>query len=181
MKEDWYQQGTHIDVKDMKRELFRMSPCWPYSYSRLQLFLPSDKMQFSVCSMKLCTHVGRKFIPLHEIICQLIDISINLSPSFLRVRMYVCMYVWFDFVLWHIKHYRVFNSKSFLYKHIRYMISDEILLLTFLNEPEFIFCCTQLNGFTPFYVIWIILSTMIHFFAHSLMFSISNMYHYQFI
>ena len=47
--------------------------------------------------------------------------------------------IWFGWVLRHINHCRLFNVKSFLYIYIKYMISKHILLITFLNEPEFIF------------------------------------------
>ena len=63
----------------------------------------------------------------------------------------------------------LFNAKSFLYIYIKYMISKHILYITFLNEPDLIFL--QLNGFTYFYLIRIILFTINHLFAHSLMFS----------
>ena len=66
----------------------------------------------------------------------------------------------------------------FLYIYIKYMISKHILLKTFLNESEFIFFffCIQLNGFTYLWLIWIILFTINHLFAHSLMFSSIAMY-----
>ena len=58
------------------------------------------------------------------------------------------------------------------------MISKHILLITFLNKPKlFFFFCTQLNGFTYFYFIQIILFTINHLFSHSLMFSSIAMYH----
>ena len=44
------------------------------------------------------------------------------------------------------------------------MITKHILLITFLNEPELIF--SQLNGFTYFYLIWMILFIINHLFAH---------------
>ena len=51
------------------------------------------------------------------------------------------------------------------------MISKNILLKTFLNEPEliffFFFFCSRLNGPTYFYLLQIILFTINHFFAHS--------------
>ena len=78
--------------------------------------------------------------------------------------------LWFGLVLWHINHYRSFNAKSFLYIYIKYMIFKHILEITFLNKPQLIFF-TLLNGFTYFYQIQIILFTIDHFFAHSLMFS----------
>ena len=49
----------------------------------------------------------------------------------------------------------------------------------FLNEPEIIFG-TQLNSFTYYYLIWIILFTINHLFAYSLMFLCIAMYHQQF-
>ena len=54
---------------------------------------------------------------------------------------------------------RLFNVKSCLYIYIYqiYMICKYILLITFLNEPELILFCTQLNGFNYFYLIQIIL------------------------
>ena len=42
--------------------------------------------------------------------------------------------VWFGWVLWHINFCWLFNAKSCLYIHIKYMYN---LLITFLNEPEF--------------------------------------------
>ena len=54
----------------------------------------------------------------------------------------------FGWVLWHINHCRLFNAKSFMYIYIyiyiKYTISKHILLITFLNELEFLFG-TQLN------------------------------------
>ena len=78
--------------------------------------------------------------------------------------------IWFGWVLWHINHCRLFNTKSSLYTYIKYIvfgfvgfygistivgylmpnplytyksniywISEHILLITFLNEPEIIF------------------------------------------
>ena len=48
------------------------------------------------------------------------------------------------------------------------MICKHILLITFLNEPELIFC-TQLNGFKYFYLPQIIIFTINHLFALSQM------------
>ena len=45
------------------------------------------------------------------------------------------------------------------------MICKYILLITFLNKPELIFC-TELNGFKYFYLTQIILFTINHLFAH---------------
>ena len=45
-------------------------------------------------------------------------------------------------------------------------MSYKYILLTFLNEPELIFCA-QLNGFKYFHQIQIILFTINHLFAHS--------------
>ena len=47
--------------------------------------------------------------------------------------------IWFCFVLWHINHCRSSNFKSLLYVYIKYMITEHILSITFLNEPELIF------------------------------------------
>ena len=59
--------------------------------------------------------------------------------------------VWFGLVLWHINHCMLFKSQIFLYIYIKYIISKHILLITFLNESEFIFFVfTQLNGFHLF-------------------------------
>ena len=55
------------------------------------------------------------------------------------------------FVLWHINHCRLFNAKSSLYIHIKYMICKHILLIKFLNERKLILC-SQLNGSKYFYV-----------------------------
>ena len=46
------------------------------------------------------------------------------------------------------------------------MISKHILLIAFLNEPELIFLCTQLNGFKYFYLKRIILFNINHLFAY---------------
>ena len=54
----------------------------------------------------------------------------------------------------------------YIYVYIKYMIGKHILLITFFNEPELIFC-TQLNGFKYFYQTGIILFTINHLFAHS--------------
>ena len=45
----------------------------------------------------------------------------------------------FGLVLWHINHSSLFDTKSFLYLYIKYMISKHIFLKTFLNESELIF------------------------------------------
>ena len=100
--------------------------------------------------------------------------------------------IWFGWVLWHINHCRLFNAKSFLYIYIKYMkrISSgsfkilstkcsEIIYIKYMISEHFF--CTQLNGFTYFYLIWIILFTINHLFAHSLMFPSIAMYHQQFI
>ena len=50
---------------------------------------------------------------------------------------------WFGYV---ISICRLFNAKFSLNIYFRYMICKHILLITFFNEPELIFC-TQLNGF----------------------------------
>ena len=70
---------------------------------------------------------------------------------------------WFSLVLRHNNLFRLFNTKSSLY--IKYMICKFILLITFLNEPQLIFC-THLNGFTYFYLIQIILFTIYPLFSH---------------
>ena len=68
----------------------------------------------------------------------------------------------------------LFNAKCYVY--IKYMISKHIFLITFLNKLELIFFI-QLNGFTNFYLIQIILFTINHLLAHCLMFSSIAMYH----
>ena len=50
------------------------------------------------------------------------------------------------------------------------MICKYILLVTFLNEPELIFFCTQLNGFKHFYQRLIILFNITHLVANSELF-----------
>ena len=76
--------------------------------------------------------------------------------------------VWFGMViLWHINHGLLFNAKSFLYVYVKYMISKYILLITFSNEPELIIS-TQLNDFTYFYLIQIILFTIALFFLDTI-------------
>ena len=54
----------------------------------------------------------------------------------------------------------------FLYIYIKYMICKHILLITFLNESEFILG-SPLNGFTYFYLMGMILFSINHLFAHS--------------
>ena len=44
--------------------------------------------------------------------------------------------VWFGLVLWHTNHCRLFNTKSSLYMYTKYMIYYNILLITFLNDPD---------------------------------------------
>ena len=44
-------------------------------------------------------------------------------------------YGWFGLVLWHFNPCWLFNVKSSLYIHIKYMICKHILLM-FLNEPK---------------------------------------------
>ena len=46
------------------------------------------------------------------------------------------------------------------------MICRDILLITFLDDPELIFFI-QLNDFTYFYLVQIIVFTINHLFAHS--------------
>ena len=58
------------------------------------------------------------------------------------------------------------DMRQLLNIYIRYMISKHILHIIFLNEPEHNFFA-QLNGFTYFYQIQIILFTINHLFAHS--------------
>ena len=55
-------------------------------------------------------------------------------------------------VLYHIKQCRLFNAKYCLYICIKHVISEHILLITFLNKPKFIFLLTS-NGFKYCYVI----------------------------
>ena len=47
--------------------------------------------------------------------------------------------IWFGLVLWHINYCGLFNVKSHWLIYIRYMISEHILQIIFLNEPELIF------------------------------------------
>ena len=47
-------------------------------------------------------------------------------------------------VLWHINHFRSFNAKFFLYICIKWMISEHIFYITFLNKPELIFSYIQM-------------------------------------
>ena len=60
----------------------------------------------------------------------------------------------------------VYLMSNPLCTYIWYIWFVNILLITFLNEPDLIFC-TQLNGFKYFFFIWIILLTINHLFAHS--------------
>ena len=53
-----------------------------------------------------------------------------------------------------------------LYTYIKYVISKDIFLVTFLNKHE-LFFITQLNGFTYFYLIRIILFIIDHLIVHS--------------
>ena len=63
-----------------------------------------------------------------------------LMPNFLYTYV-LSIYglVGFGLVLCHINYYRLFNVKSFLFMHIKYIISKYILLITFLNELSFFF------------------------------------------
>ena len=85
----------------------------------------------------------------------------------------------FCLILWHINYCRLFNAKSFLKIYIKYDFWIHIVDLI-LNELELIFFFPQLNGFTYFYLIRIILLTINYLFVHSLMFSSIAMYHLQF-
>ena len=62
--------------------------------------------------------------------------------------------VWFGLVLWHINHCRLFNANSCLQVHIEY--------IWFVNIFAWGHFCTQLNGFTYCYLIWIILFGINH-------------------
>ena len=57
--------------------------------------------------------------------------------------MYWIYMIWCGWVLLHVNHYRLFNAKSSLYIYAKYMICQQILLITFLNEPELIFCTVK--------------------------------------
>ena len=61
--------------------------------------------------------------------------------------------IWFGWVLCYINQCRLFNAKFSLYICIRYMICKHILLITFLNDSELSFICTQLSGFKYCHVI----------------------------
>ena len=73
----------------------------------------------------------------------------------------------FGLVLWHINHCRLFNAI-----HFYAYISNIRFLNTFLENifkwalAHFFVFCTQLNGFTYFYLIRIILFTVNLLFAH---------------
>ena len=73
------------------------------------------------------------------------------SPKIAPLKMFQ-----FGLVLWHINHCRLFNAKSFFYIHNKYMLSKH-----FVDSIFF----TQLNGFTYFYLIWIIIFTINYLFA----------------
>ena len=61
-------------------------------------------------------------------------------PKYFKVSISdVKIMVWFDLVLWYNNHCRSVNAKSILYLFIKYMISEHILLITFLKETELIF------------------------------------------
>ena len=138
------------------------------------------------------------------------------------MHVYEIYRVWFGWVWWHINHCWLFNAKSFLHIHIRYigfglvgfygistitghlmpnpvyyiiiihMISEHILLITFLNEPEVIFfhivkwfqvllcntnyslqhysfICSQLNGSKYSYVSLTIQLIINHLLTNSLL------------
>ena len=68
------------------------------------------------------------------------------------------------------------NNLQRLICHKTQPTNQHIFLITFLNETELIIW-TQLNGFSYFYLIRIILFIINHLFAHSLMFSSIAMYH----
>ena len=98
-------------------------------------------------------------------------ISQNIIAKYLTVTLYMfyCAYsaspvnhwfglVWFGLVLWHINHCKYITTKSFLYIHIKYMISQKKVLMTLFNESELIF----LFKFTWFHLILVILFTIYH-------------------
>ena len=83
----------------------------------------------------------------------------------------------FGLVLGHTNHCRLLNAKSILYIYIRYIISKLILLVTFSNG-HWLFFFKRFNGFTYFsLMIIMILFTINHLSAHSLMFSSIAIHH----
>ena len=132
----------------------------------------------------------------------------NANSPFMHI--YQIYMIWFGCVLWHIDHCRLFNAKYSLYIYIKYVwfglvgfygISTIVgysmpnHLYTFIlsiydletnsvynifkwSWAHFFFA--QLNGFTHFYQIRIIIFSTNHLFAHCLMFSSIAIYRQQF-
>ena len=72
-------------------------------------------------------------------------IKLLMTRTFLYIYIYIYMtyisiiqgFIWFDFMANQPSY--VIYPKSFSFIYIRYMISEHILLIRFLNEPELIF------------------------------------------
>ena len=54
---------------------------------------------------------------------------------------------WFGWVLWHYNHCRLFNTKWYLYIHIKYIYDLKTYFLDNILKQACAFFCTQLNGF----------------------------------
>ena len=85
----------------------------------------------------------------------------NAKPSLHILNIYHL--VWFGFMTYQPLHV-ILCQILFIHIYQIYMICKHIFLITFLNEPGFIFG-TQLNGFKYFYLIGIILLTICYLFA----------------
>ena len=148
-------------------------------------------LEFLLCTINKSAHTKNvwKLIRMHLVYCWIGPVM-SKTPlcEFVYCGIYVFsktklidssrLRIWFGWVLRHINHCWLFNTQIlyiyiYIYIYILYiyiyiyMIGKHILLKIFLNEPDLIFFCTQLSGFTYFYVIWIILFTINHLFAHS--------------
>ena len=71
--------------------------------------------------------------------------------------------IWFCWVLWLIKHCRLFNAK---FSYIKYMICKYILLITFLNDFKLIIS-QQLNGSKDYFALLTIQLIISYLFTHS--------------
>ena len=69
--------------------------------------------------------------------------------------------IWFGLVLWHVNPRRLFNAKCCLYIYFKYIWLVNILLITFLNEPQVVFFFFTLHIIKWFqiFLTWIILFT----------------------
>ena len=109
----------HLSFRHSKQELVAVRRSWNQAvlkYSFIKLWVVVVKHQMSWTPSEIRTH--------------------NLWFGWVGFGLDL---VWFGLVFWHINYCRLFNVKSFLYIHIKYMVSKHTLWITFLNEPELIF------------------------------------------